>query len=91
MNRSGSAKARMEIVNRNPDRVKALASAFSIDETMRDKRLKMTHWIIDQLLEIDYEADAVLGRYATEIEQRFPDVPSVTTICRESDSARSGA
>ena len=65
-------RVRMEIVNRGPDRVAALASALSIDEALRDRYFKLTQWIIDQLLKANSdEANVVLDRFAMEIDQRF--------------------
>ena len=74
-------KDRMEIVNRNPDRVKALASALTIDQTVKDRQLTITHWVIAQLEEIrSTEAYAALDRYAAEIERKYPDTPAANEL-----------
>lgn len=72
-------QARMDIVNRDPDRAKALGTALRLDATRQDERTM--RWAIGQLFAMQSaEAQAVLDAYATEVEKRFPDVPAITSV-----------
>jgi len=58
-------EARVEVVSRNPDRVKALGSVLRVDGDAEEKLLR---WAIYQLEEMHSPAaDAELDRFATEI------------------------
>ena len=68
----------MEIVNRDPDRAKALGSALSVEGVLDDAQLKSTWWVVGQLREMKSdEANAVLDHAATQIEQKYPNVRGV--------------
>jgi len=70
-------RARMEIVGRNPDRAQALGSGLRIDAPFEDRQVM--DWAIFQLFGMRSPvADAILDRYAEEVERRFPDIPSST-------------
>jgi hypothetical protein len=74
-------RARIEIVNRNQDRAVALGTTLRTDASFRDQRI--ISWAIGQLMALrSDEADGILDRYATEVENRFPDVPAVTSELR---------
>ena len=61
-------EARIQIVRRNPDRIKALASVLTLDNVAEDTRLKL--WAICQLNEMHLaEADAELDRFARDISK----------------------
>jgi len=71
-------RTRIDIVNRDPNRAKALGSALRVDATRQDETI--VRWAMSQLFEMESaEAQAVLDRYATEVEARFPDVPGVVS------------
>lgn len=81
-----SCRERMSVVNRNPDRAKALGTVLRVD-AKRDQ-IEIMRWSVHQLLAMhSKEAREILERYATEAEQSFPDVvPSNSS--RESEMHR---
>jgi hypothetical protein len=59
-------EARMQVVSRYPDRVRALGSVLSVEDGTEDDRL--VRWAIYQLVEMRTpSADAELNRFASEI------------------------
>jgi hypothetical protein len=70
-------KERMEIVNRDPDRSKALGSVLRVDALTDQK--KILNWAVYQLFMLETsEADEILDRYATEVSRTYRfslDVP----------------
>ena len=61
-------EARIHVIRRNPDRVKALGSALALDDGVDDTRLRL--WAIYQLDEMhSSEADAELDRFANDISK----------------------
>jgi len=66
-------EARMEIVNRDPDRAKALGSALSVEEALRDPQFEKTWWLVEQLRDMNSdEANSVIDRFLAQIGQRLP-------------------
>jgi hypothetical protein len=61
-------EARMHVLSRDPDRVRALGSALGVDSAAENARV--TWWAIDQLASMHSpNADAELDRFADEIEE----------------------
>jgi hypothetical protein len=72
-------QARMDIVNRDANRALAIGSVLRVDVAFEDQRIM--NWAITQLSALNSaEADAILDRYAADVETAFRGVPGAGSI-----------
>ena len=74
----GFCSARVEVLSRSNDKATALGTVLHAGAPFGDR--KIVDWVVTQLFEMhSADADVILDRYASDVEQRFPDLRSATS------------